>query len=173
MSFEVYQQTTTDQLMANYRIPSNTGYKTVPYRNTGKMRNTGWEFHIDTHRLIKAGKFTMDMNVNFNNNRNEILEMDEYVLSNRNSTFGYNNAETLQRVQLHNPLGALYGFRYKGVYQYNYSTVQYMTEEERNEFFASGKTAPVVMNADGRGGARRTGRSPAYDVQLHHRCHWT
>jgi len=150
MSLEVYQHTTTDQLMANYRIPSNTGYRTVPYRNTGKMRNTGWEFHIDTHRLIKAGKFTMDMNVNFNNNRNEILEMDEYVLSNRNSTFGYNNAETLQRVQLHNPLGALYGFRYKGVYQYNYSTVQFMSQEELNEFIASGKTAPVVINKEGK-----------------------
>lgn len=149
LTFEVYQQTTTDQLMANYRVPSNSGYKTVPYRNTGKMQNTGWEFYINTNRIIKAGKFSMDMNVNFANNRNEILEMDEYVLNQRNSTFGYNNAETLQRVQLHNPLGALYGFRYKGVYQYNYSTVQYMSEEERNEFFASGKTAPVVMNENG------------------------
>ena len=149
LTFEVYQETVTDQLMPNYRIPSNSGFKTVPYRNTGKMRNTGWEFYINTNRIIKAGKFSMDMNVNFANNRNEILEMDEYVLNNENSTFGYNNAETLKRVQLHNPLGALYGFRYKGVYQYNYSTVQYMTEEERNEFFASGKTAPVVMNENG------------------------
>ena len=91
----------------------------------------------------------MGFNVNFNNNRNEILEMDEYVLNQRNSTFGYSNGETLQRVQLHNPLGALYGFRYKGVYQYNYSTVQYMSKEERDEFFAAGKTAPVVMNEKG------------------------
>ena len=149
LTFEVYQQTTTDQLMANYRIPSNTGYKTVAYRNTGKMQNTGWEFYINTNRIVKAGKFSMDLNVNFANNRNEILEMDEYVLNNQNSTFGYSNAETLQRVQLHNPLGALYGFRYKGVYQYNYSTVQYMSQEERDEFFASGKTAPVVMNEKG------------------------
>jgi hypothetical protein len=149
LTFEVYQQTTTDQLMANYRVPSNSGYKTVPYRNTGKMRNTGWEFYINTNRIIKAGKFSMDMKVNFAINTNDILEMDEYVLNQRNSTFGYSNGETLQRVQLHNPLGALYGFRYKGVYQYNYSTVQYMSEEERNEFFASGKTAPVVMNENG------------------------
>ena len=148
-TFEIYQQTTTDQLMNNYRIPSNTGYETVSYRNTGKMQNTGWEFYINTNRIVKAGKFSMDLNVNFANNRNEILEMDEYVLNNQNSTFGYSNAETLQRVQLHNPLGALYGFRYKGVYQYNYSTVQYMSQEERDEFFASGKTAPVVMNEKG------------------------
>lgn len=148
-TFEVYRQTTTDQLMSNYRIPSNSGYKEVAYRNTGKMRNTGWEFYINTNRIVKAGKFSMDLNVNFANNRNEILEMDEYLLENRNSTFGYSNGETLERVQLRNPLGALYGFRYKGVYQYNYSTVLNMTPEERAEFFASGKTAPVVFNAKG------------------------
>ena len=148
-TFEIYQQTTTDQLMSNYRIPSNTGYETVSYRNTGKMQNTGWEFYINTNRIIKAGKFSMDLNVNFANNRNEILEMDEYVLNNQNSTFGYTNGETLQRVQLHNPLGALYGFRSKGVYEYNYSTVLNMTPEEREAFFAAGHTAPVVFNANG------------------------
>lgn len=148
-TFEIYQQTVTDQLMSNYRIPSNSGYKTVAYRNTGKSRNTGWEFYINTNRIVKAGKFSMDLNVNFNNNRNEILEMDEYLLKNMNSKFGYANGETLTRVQLRNPQGALYGFRYKGVYQYNYSTVLNMTQEERDEFFASGKTAPVAYNADG------------------------
>jgi hypothetical protein len=136
-------------LTERYRIPSNSGYETVPYRNSGKMRNRGWEFHITTNNLIKAGKFVFDMNANFGNNRNEILEMDEYVLNNLNSTYGYGNAETLQRVQLHNPLGAIYGFRYKGVYQYNYSTFSNMTDEERAAFLAAGKTAPVAFNADG------------------------
>ena len=146
---EGYHSTVTDMLLKDYRIPSNTGYSTVPYRNSGKMRNIGWEFHINTNRLIKKGKFTFDMNANFGNNRNVVLEMDEFLLNNLNSTFGYNNAETLRRVQLNNPLGAIYGFRYKGVYQYNYSTVENMTPGELEQFFASGKTAPVAMNADG------------------------
>ena len=149
LTIEGYRSTVTEMLMSNYRIPSNTGYSTVPYRNSGKMRNMGWEFHINTNRLIKAGKFYMDMNANFGNNRNELLEMDEFLLNNLNSTFGYNNAETLRRVQLHNPLGAIYGFRYKGVYQYNYSTFTNMTPEERAQFLADGKTAPVAFNADG------------------------
>ncbi len=149
LAFEVYREDITDILLENYRIPSNSGYATVPYRNSGKLRNTGWEFNISTNRLIKKGKFTMDMNVNFNNNRNEILEMDEYLLNNLNSTFGYNNDEWLRRVQLHNPLGAIYGFRYKGVYQYNYSTFNNMSAEERAQFLADGKTAPVALNKDG------------------------
>ena len=146
---EAYQETVSDMLQQSYRIPSNSGFASVPYRNSGKMRNTGWEFHITTSRLIKVGKFGFDMNANFGNNRNEVLEMDEFILSNLNSNYGYSNRETLQRVQLHNPLGAIYGFRYKGVYEYNYSTFNRMTEEERAAFLAAGHTAPVAMNADG------------------------
>ena len=149
MSIEGYRSNTTDMLLSNYKIPSNTGFSTVPYRNSGKMRNTGWEFHIQTNRLIKSGNFFLDLNANFGNNRNEILEMDAYVLKNLNSTFGYSNAETLQRVQLNNPLGAIYGFKYKGVYQYNYNTFTRMTREEQEAFIASGKTAPVALSADG------------------------
>ena len=149
LTVEAYRSTTSDMLMANYRIPSNAGFATVPYRNSGKMRNLGWEFYINTNRLIKAGKFTMDMNVNFGNNRNEILEMDEYVLDNLNSTFGYANAEWLRRVQVHNPFGAIYGFKYKGVYTHNYNTFVKMTPQERLDFLAQGYTAPVATNADG------------------------
>ena len=157
MGLEVYNETTSDMLMSDFRIPSNAGFTTVPTHNTGKMRNSGWEFNISTNRLIQKGKFSMDINANFGNNRNEILELDEYILNNKNSTYGYANGETLTRVQLHNPFGAIYGFRYNGVYQYNYNTfknaVAGMSEAEvRNywkEFTAAGKTAPVAVNAMG------------------------
>ena len=162
LTIEGYQSTTSDMLMGGFRIPSNTGFTTVPYHNNGKMRNTGWEFHINTNRMIKAGKFSMDMNANFGNNRNEILEMDSYILENKNSTYGYANGETLRRVQLHNPFGAIYGFKYLGVYQYNYLTVKNAVAELTangatkadiyawwKEWTASGKTAPVAVGADG------------------------
>ena len=150
LTIEAYHQTTTDMLMSNYRIPSNSGYAKVPTRNNGKMRNMGWEFHIDTHSLIKSGKFTMDMNVNFGNNRNEILELDESILKGLNSdVFNYNNRTLLQRVQLHNPLGAIYGFRYKGVYSHNYNTYVDMTPDERAQFEANGYSAPVARNKNG------------------------
>ena len=150
MSIEGYRSTTSDMLNRNYRIPSNSGYMTVPYHNSGKMRNTGWEFHINTNGLIRAGKFVFDMNANFGNNRNEILEMDKFLLENYNSTYSYNNGEFLRRVQINNPLGAIYGFRYKGVYQYNYKTVSNMTPDQQEAFFAEGKTAPIALSADGR-----------------------
>jgi len=138
LTIEGYISTTTDMLMQDYRIPSNAGFPTVPYRNSGKMRNTGWEFHINTNRLIKAGKLTVDLNANFGNNRNEILEMDEYVLNNLNSTYGYSNGEYLRRVQLHNPFGAIYGFKFKGIFTHNYKTFVdlKLSNEEYKQFVA-------------------------------------
>ena len=150
LTIEGYSQTTTDMLLSNYRIPSNTGYENVAYKNQGKMRNTGWEFHISSNRVITIGKkFWVDVNANFGNNRNELLELDDLTLDNYNTVFGFSNDETLQRVQLHNPLGAIYGFRYKGVYQYNYNTFKRMTPEERTQFLAEGKTAPVAIDNKG------------------------
>ena len=149
-TIEGYSQTTTDMLMSNFRIPSNAGFANLPYSNNGKMRNTGWEFHINTNRIITIGKkFWVDMNANFGNNRNELLELDENLLDNLNTNYTFENNKTLQRVQLHNPLGAIYGFRYKGVYTHNYSTFKNMTPEQRAQFLAEGKTAPVAMNANG------------------------
>ena len=166
LTIEGYHSTVSDMLMPNYRIPSNAGFLTVPYRNSGKMRNIGWEFHINTNRFIKKGKFYMDLNANFGNNRNEIIEMDEYVLNNLNSTYGYENGEYLRRVQLHNPFGAIYGFKFKGVYTHNYNTfVNLNLTDEQYKQFTEGTlpdewykehgwkkqpyTAPVVTNEKG------------------------
>lgn len=148
-TFEIYKQTISDMLMEKYSIPSNSGFAELSYRNVGKMSNTGWEFYVNTNRLIKHGKFSMDLNVNFGNNRNEILEMDASVLENLNTTFKNENRQVLTRVQEHNPFGSIYGFRSKGVYQYEYETFAAMSQEQQKEFLASGKTAPVARNADG------------------------
>ncbi len=157
MSVEGYSTTRSDMLMGNFRIPSNSGFASVPYHNNGKMRNTGWEFHINSNQVIKAGRFSMDVNANFGNNRNEILELDEYILDQKNSVYGYANGEHLKRVQLHNPFGAIYGFKYHGVYQYNYNTIKNavagMSKEDIyaywDKFVAEGKTAPVAVNEQG------------------------
>ena len=149
VTLDWYKSKTEDMLMPDVRIPSSTGYKTLPVKNVGSMRNTGWELNIDTREVVKRGKFGFDFNLAFGNNYNEILEMDPTVLKSLNSDFNYGNREVLQRVQIGNPFGAIYGFRYKGVYQYNYETVADMSHDERAEFLADGKTAPIVLNADG------------------------
>ena len=106
------------------------------------MRNNGWEFNINGNRFIKAGKFSMDMNITFANNRNEILEMEEPVRDQYNDEFNYKNGQYLCRIQLHNPLGSIYGFRYLGTYQYS----EYSPEEIKG---VSGPDAPVARNEQG------------------------
>ena len=150
LTFEIYRITRSDMLMPNYKIPSNTGYYDLATRNTGKTRNTGWEFHINTNRLIKKGAFSLDLNANFGNNRNELLEMDPSVLKSMNSTYDNKNREVLTRVQLNNPLNSIYGFRSKGVYMYQYETIKNMPREQQQAFIDAGNTAPVALNADGK-----------------------
>lgn len=149
LTMEWYYSTRRDMLMGGVRIPSNSGFYNLAYRNVGSMRNIGWEFHINTNRLVEIGKFYADINATFGNNSNEILTMDPTVLETLNSEFHFDNREVLQRVQLHNPFGAIYGFRYKGVYEYQYETFKDMSTAERAQFLADGHTAPIAQTETG------------------------
>ncbi len=141
-NIELYWQYTSDLLMANRGIPTSSGYSTLSWQNVGNMENIGWEFNLNGNQIIKAGKFGMDFNITFANNRNEVTKMDETCLSSLNNEFDRNNGSYLSRVELNHALGSIYGFRYKGVYQYS----EYSTEEIPG---VSGPNAPVVRDKDG------------------------
>jgi hypothetical protein len=114
------------------------------------MRNNGWEFNVNGNKVVKAGKFSMDFNLTFANNRNEILEMDPTVLETMNGDFNYTNGSYLSRVQLNNPLGSIYGFRCKGVYQYtDYSDVEVPGVSGPNAPVARDKEGNVILNSAG------------------------
>ena len=139
---EVYKQYTTDLLMKDRGIPTSSGYGTFAWQNVGKMENVGWEFNINTNNLVKFGDFAIDFNVTFANNKNVITEMDETCLATLNKDFERKNGTYLTRVELEKSFGSIYGFRYKGVYQYS----EYSPEEIKG---VSGPNAPVVRDANG------------------------
>ena len=139
---ELYWQYTTDLLMQNRGIPTSSGYPILDYQNVGKMENIGWEFNLNGNRIIRLGKFSFDFNTTFANNRNQITEMDETCLASLNQEFNRSNGSYLSRVELNTALGSIYGFRYKGVYQYS----EYSPEEVKG---VSGPNAPVVRDKDG------------------------
>ncbi len=139
---EFYWQYTSDLLMQNRGIPTSSGYSTLSWQNVGNMENIGWEFNLNGNQIIKAGKFAMDFNVTFANNKNEVTKMDETCLTSLNNEFDRNNGSYLSRVELNHALGSIYGFRYKGVYQYS----EYSPEEIPG---VSGPSAPVVRDKDG------------------------
>ncbi len=139
---EVYRDNVTDLLMGGRGIPTSSGYSQLAWQNVGDMRNFGWEFNINGNSIVKWGKFRADFNITFANNKNEITAMEETCLASLNSEFDRNNGSYLSRVELNRALGSIYGFRYKGVYQYS----DYSAEEIPG---VSGPNAPVVRDENG------------------------
>ena len=136
---ELYWQYTTDLLMASRGIPTSSGYSTLAYQNVGDMKNIGWEFNLNGNRIVRYKKFSFDVNVTFANNKNQITRMDETCLASLNHEFDRNNGSYLSRVELNRAMGSIYGFRYKGVYQYS----DYTPTEIPG---VSGPDAPVVRD---------------------------
>lgn len=137
MDFNVYYRRTDGLLFKDQNIPSSSGFGQIPYINGGIMDNKGWEFNMSTNKMLKINDFSVDFNLNLSNNINEIIELDNTVLNGINSTFDYKNGSYLTRIQEGNSLGSIYGFRYKGVYQYD----EY--QEGRDG------TSPVAKDAQG------------------------
>ena len=162
IDFDYYFKDTKDLLMEKVNIPSYTGFPTVAYANVGRMTNQGWELNFTAKKFIKIGKFSADFGFNISQNENMLKEMDESCLQAINgTTWNYGDRGTYPvRVQLNNSLGSIYGFNYKGVYQYTYDYLQNYQKENGlntaeyedwiNSFLASGKTAPVAVGADGK-----------------------
>ncbi len=139
---EMYWQYTSNMIMRSRGIPSSSGYGALDFQNVGSMKNIGWEFNLNGNRFVRIGKVSFDFNVTFANNKNELTEMDETCLTSLNQEFNRNNGQYLNRVELNRAFGSIYGFRYKGVYQYS----RYSEQEVQG---VSGPNAPVARDKDG------------------------
>ena len=160
--FNYYFKRTKDLLMGNVRIPSTAGFTTLAQANVGEMTNRGWELNISANKIIAIGeKFSVSANFNISQNFNEIVDMDESVLESINAEWDSSKrGQYLNRIQKGNPLGSIYGLRYKGVYQYTYEYLTNLRQSNNwtgeqlenyinNEFLAAGKTAPVAIDDEG------------------------
>ena len=161
VDFDFYHKDTKDLLVQNVAIPATTGYSKLAYQNVGNMTNDGWELQVNARNFLKFGKFSMGAGFNIAQNYNEITEMDQRVLDAINSEWSATSRSSYQnRIQVGNALGSIYGFRYKGVYQYTYDylnnlrTEQGWSNEEYeaqlNKMLAEGKTFPVAVGRDGK-----------------------
>lgn len=161
VDFDYYHKDTKDLLQKDVVIPSTTGYGKLVYQNVGSMTNDGWEVNVNARNFLTLGKLKISAGFNIAQNYNEITEMDDRVLSTINSEWVANKRGEFQnRIQVGNPLGSIYGFRYKGVYQYTYDYLTNLRTEKGwdtdefeanlNQMLADGKTFPVVVGNDGK-----------------------
>lgn len=154
----IYNKRTKDLLMAGVGIPGSTGYGSLAWKNVGELENKGWELYANTKKFLKKGKFSMSASFNIAQNINTIKAMDPTVLSSMNGDYDYKNGTYLQRIQIGNAVGSIYGFRYKGVYRYDYEHSGY-TADSRNTYGdktaaaarerGENYTCPIVTDANG------------------------
>ena len=141
-AFNYYDGTTYDNIISNYRLPSSTGYSSLAYKNSGTVRNYGWELNTNINNIKLAKDFSMSMYFNIGNNFNEIIFLEEPYLDSKNGDYkSPSNSKYLPRIQIGNPSGSIYGFRYKGVYRYSYKNYEKAIEEDA--------TCPIVRDANG------------------------
>jgi TonB-linked SusC/RagA family outer membrane protein len=140
-----YNKRTEDLLFKDLKLPNSSGYGDIPWQNVGVMENNGWEVYFYTNRAIKAGEFSMDFNFNLSNFVNTIVELREDVLSNYNGDFDYANGKYLGRIQEGNSYGSIYGFKYKGVYQYN----DYIPGVQENAPVTRDENGNVIIGQNG------------------------
>ena len=154
----IYNKRTTDLLNSGVSVPSSTGYAHLDYANVGSMKNEGWELYLTTRPIFKVGKFSAKLRFNIAQNINTITQMDASVLASNNTEVNYENEQVLRRVQIGNALGGIYGYRYKGIYAYDYAHNGYFLNDDKNQYFYSGNT-PNNPDGTNRNTAKNSGKT--------------
>lgn len=110
---EVYQNRTKDLLSDGLAISSFNGYNTISM-NVGTLDNQGFEISVFTTPL-KTKKWSIDFNFNIAQNTNIVRSISPYYPSSSGDLT--KNGNYLSLLQVNNPLGSIYGYKYQGVYK--------------------------------------------------------
>ncbi len=119
MDGEVYRNRTKDLFFDGLQIASYTGYNSL-FMNVGTMDNQGWELAVWT-QPYKSKNLTVGFDFNLSGNQNVIREISEFYPSQRGDVT--KNGEYLRLLQINNPFGSFYGYKFKGVYADRNSTI--------------------------------------------------
>ena len=107
----------TYDLLLNATIPASTGYTTA-MMNIGSMRNTGWEFSLETLNINhKNFQWNTTFNIAFNRNKVTGLTRDQYSLLSSVSWDTRFNSQYPYITQVGKPSGLMYGYIYEGTYK--------------------------------------------------------
>lgn len=113
VTLDYYDKYTTDLLQEKMTLPGTTGYSKIAYYNSGEMSNKGFEIRFD-YDVVKKGPWTFRINANASRNINKMEVMPTNYTQ---ETYTFKNGNYALRLEEGMPIGAFYGYRYKGVYQ--------------------------------------------------------
>jgi TonB-linked SusC/RagA family outer membrane protein len=138
INFDVYRKRTKDLFKEDLPLPSISGFPDVDM-NVGIMDNDGWELNV-SYRALDASKLKVRVDFNIARNFNIIRKIsDLYPRTSGNVTA---NGQYLSILQINNPFGSFYGFRYKGVYADQEATI---ARDENGSLILDGNENPVYM----------------------------
>ena len=106
-----YKQTQDMLLLAE--LPSQTGYSNQ-WQNIGQVDNQGVELSLNTINIDKKD-FTWETNINFNMNRNKVVDLGDKDFIPVDYPGGW--FQVPGRVIEGEPIGTSYGFNFTGIYQ--------------------------------------------------------
>ncbi|UYQ94045.1 SusC/RagA family TonB-linked outer membrane protein [Chitinophaga horti] len=109
---DIYRNRTKDLFFNGLQIGSYNGYSGVNM-NVGTLDNQGWEVAMWT-TPIKRKDWNIGFNLNISRNENIIREISEFYPSTQGDVTRL--GEYMRLLQIDNPFGSFYGYRYKGVY---------------------------------------------------------
>lgn len=117
---EVYKNTTTDLFYENLALSTYTGFNAVDM-NVGTMDNQGWEFSLNS-TLVRNKKWRVDFAFNIAQNQNMLREISPLYPTENNGRVTTNGTYK-EYLQVGNPFGSFYGFKFKGVYSTTEATI--------------------------------------------------
>ena len=107
----------TYDLLLQATMPSSSGH-TSAMMNIGSMRNSGWEFSLETLNINKKNfQWTTSFNIAFNRNKVTALTNNQYSLLTSVQWDNKFNSQYPYITQVGKPSGMMYGYIYEGTYK--------------------------------------------------------
>ncbi len=116
---EFYVNRTKNMYFPGLQISSINGYNSVDM-NVGTMDNQGFELGLSVIPY-KTKNWQVDVNFNISRNINLIREISDLYPTDKGDITANGQYKTF--LQVNNPFGSFYGFKYKGVYKDLQSTI--------------------------------------------------
>jgi TonB-linked SusC/RagA family outer membrane protein len=120
LDVEAYRNRTKDMFYDKLQVPTYSGFSSIAM-NVGTMDNQGWEVLLNTIPF-KTKDWQIGFDVNIARNINVVREVSEFFPRENNVAINQNGLYKTY-LQIGNPFGSYYGFRYKGVYKDKDATI--------------------------------------------------
>jgi hypothetical protein len=141
LDFDIYQNSTVDMFGYNVALPTSSGYDNI-LMNVGSLDNQGWDFSLRSYP-VRRDDLSVSFDFNIARNYNILREVaDNYPLERGRTT---TNGDYKRIIQVGNPIGSFYGYRYLGVYKDEEDLIA--TDANGNKIYnPNGEPVNIVYN---------------------------